>query len=245
MGVASNKTMMRRRRRIITGLVVLAILIVAGVLVFDNLFGFGGPVSGDASAPTLIVETRGQVVYRIDTTQSLARYSVQETFVGQPISTAVGTTQQMAGDILIDHDDYSQSQVGTIVINVEQFTSDSSLRDRRIRREFLESEAYPEAVFVPTELLDFPTQVVEGSAYTFEILGDLTIRETTLPTRWTVTVTLAGDTLMGAANTVILMSDFGVGPIDIAGLVATEDEVRLEFEFIAVAVDEAVPEVAR
>lgn len=229
---------MRQRWRILVGLVALLVLILAGLLVFDNLFGFGGPVSGDAIAPTLQVGTRGQVVYRIDTTQSLARYSVQETFVGQPISTAGGTTEQIAGDILIDHDDYAQSQVGTIVINVEQFTSDSDLRDRRIRREFLESSEYPEAVFVPTELIDFPTQVVEGSAYTFEIVGDLTIRETTLPTRWTVTVTLTGDVLTGAASTVIRMSDFGIGPIDIVGLVATEDEVQMEFEFVAVALND-------
>lgn len=224
--------------RITIGACIAVGIIVIGLLVYGHLFGFEAPRTSGAIAPTIEAIANRQVVYRIDPVQSSVSYSVNEIFAGQEVSTAVGTTRQLAGDILIDRDNLAQSQVGTIVINVEQFESDSGLRDRRIRREYLESSTYPEAVFVPRELIGFPTEVVEGTNYTFDMAGDLTVRDTTLPVTWSVTGSLQGNMLTGSATTMILMSDFGVGPIDIAGLVETSDEVQLEFEFVAVAVEE-------
>jgi polyisoprenoid-binding protein YceI len=226
-------------RKIVFGSVGLVALILVGVAVYGNLFGFDAPADLEAIAPTLEAEQSLQVVYRIDTTQSSVQYSVDEQFAGQNVSTAIGTTRQIAGDILLDRADFSQSQVGTIVINIEQFESDSGLRDRRIRREYLESSAFPEARFVPQELINFPSEVLEGTAYTFQMQGDLTIKETTQSVTWEVSATLNGDTLSGSATTTVLMSAFDVGPIDIAGLVETSDEVSLTFEFVALAVSDA------
>lgn len=225
--------MQKRRRVILVTSLVLAVTVV-GLWVYNDLFGFEGPRTSGAIAPTLEAETNRQVIYRIDPSQSMVRYEVDETFVGQEGSTAVGTTNHIAGDVVIDRDNFSQSQVGTIVINIEQFESDSGLRDRRIRREYLESTTYPEAVFVPQELVGFPSEVVEGEPYTFEMVGALTIKETTHPAAWVVTATLEGEVLTGSANTTVLMSSYDIGPIDIAGLVQTSDEVRLTFEFVAV-----------
>jgi len=42
-----------------------------------------------------------------------------------------------------------------------------------------------------------------------------------------------GDSITGEASTVILMSDFGFGPISIGGILNTEDEVKLNFIFVA------------
>lgn len=234
--------MMRKRIALGIGIVVISVLVVIGLLLYADWFGFGDDlVSGAAVAPTLETATAREQLYRIDPTQSVVTYRVDEIFVGQEMSTAVGQTNQIAGDILLNTADYAQSQVGTVVINVEQFTSDSSLRDRRIRREFLESSAYPEAVFVPQELIGFPAEVVVGSEYTFEMRGDLTVKETTLPVTWAVTAMLGEDALRGSATTVILLSEYDVGPIDVAGLVTTSDEVELSFEFVALTVVEAAP----
>lgn len=208
-------------------------LFIGGLILYNQWFGFGGIQSGDAIAPTLESTLSNQLVYRIDTSQSLVRYEVTERFAGRDMSTAVGTTRQIAGDILIDRDNPSRSQLGTIVINVEQFESDSSLRDRRIRREFLESERYPEATFVTTEFVNLPARVEEQAPYSFDIIGDLTVKETTQTVTWSATVTLDGDRLIGTASTTILMSDYAIGPISIAGLVETADEVMLTFEFVA------------
>ncbi|MEL6406069.1 MAG: YceI family protein [Chloroflexota bacterium] len=214
----------------------IVLLLLASLFLYESWFGFGGIQSGDATAPTLEADVSEQIVYRIDTTQSSVQYEVNEIFAGRDVSTAIGTTTQLAGDILLDTGDYANSQVGTIVINVEQFTSNSDLRDRRIRQEFLESESYPEATFVTTELVDFPEAINEGESYSFRMLGELTIKETTQSEQWDVTATLSDDRLAGTATITILMSDYDVGPIEIIGLVETSDEVLLTFDFVAIRV---------
>jgi polyisoprenoid-binding protein YceI len=221
-------------KRLKIGIGVAIIVIAIGIVLYEVLFGFGGPRSSEAIAPTVEAASNAQVVYRIDPARSVVSYAVEEIFAGQPVSTAIGRTRNVAGDILLDTQDYSQSQVGTIVINVEQFESDSGLRDRRIRKEYLESSNFPEAVFVPSTLVGFPTDVVEGQPVTFEMSGDLTVKEITHSATWTVTATLDGDTLTGSASTTILMSTYDVGPINIAGFVETENEVLLTFDFVAV-----------
>jgi polyisoprenoid-binding protein YceI len=228
---------MQRRIWLMMAACIMFGMIGAGVLIYADWFGFEELAASAAHAPTLAAEEQ-QRVYRIDPARSVVRYTVEEIFAGQGGNTAVGTTNVVAGDILIDPTHYANSQVGTIVINIEQFTSDSGLRDRRIRREFLESSTYPEAVFVPQALTDFPATIAEGAAITFGITGGLTIKETTAAAAWTVTATLEGDLLTGSATTTIRMSEYAVGPINIAGLVETADEVRLEFEFTAVRVTE-------
>ncbi|MEL7435049.1 MAG: YceI family protein, partial [Chloroflexota bacterium] len=218
----------------------IVLLLLASLFLYESWFGFGGIQSGDATAPTLEADVSEQIVYRIDTTQSSVQYEVNEIFAGRDVSTAIGTTTQLAGDILLDTDDYANSQVGTIVINVEQFTSNSDLRDRRIRQEFLESESYPEATFAPTELVNFPEAINEGESYSFQMLGELTIRETTQSEQWDVTATLSDDRLTGTATITILMSDYDVGPIEIIGLVETSDEVLLTFDFVAIRVSNRI-----
>ena len=59
------------------------------------------------------------------------------------------------------------------------------------------------------------------------------MRETTRPVTFDVTVSGTSQELSGEAGTTILMSDFGVGPISIAGILNTEDEVKLTFAFVA------------
>jgi polyisoprenoid-binding protein YceI len=173
-------------------------------------------------------------VYRIDATQSEARYEVGETFFqDNRFAVAVGTTQGIAGELLIDFTQPANSQIGDIVIDVSQFTSDESRRDNFIRNNGLESAAYPLATFSPQSIDGLPAQIADGDSVSFTMTGDLTVKETTRGVTWDVTLTPDGDRIAGTASTEILMSDFGVGPIQLAFL-ATEDQVKLVFDFVAV-----------
>jgi hypothetical protein len=64
------------------------------------------------NAPVLKVSTNAQQLYRLDPTQSEARYSVQETIL-QTIEgrTVVGKTKGISGDILIDSETFTNSQL--------------------------------------------------------------------------------------------------------------------------------------
>jgi polyisoprenoid-binding protein YceI len=196
-----------------------------------------GPAATEAAPPASGASDAGAVLYRIDASQSEVRYEVDETFFqGNRLNTAIGRTRGIAGDVLVDFAQPSSSQIGEIVIDVSQFTSDESRRDNFIRRDGLQSSTYPTARFLPTSIEDLPEQVAIGDRVSFRVNGDLTVKETTRPVTWDMTLTVEDGRLVGSASTQILMSDFGVGPIQLAILV-TEDQVNLFFDFVAVPVE--------
>jgi len=199
----------------------------------------GGETAARAG-PATAAPDASQRRFRIDPAQSEVRYEVGETFFSENnrFAVAIGRTSGISGDILVDLDQPAASRLGEIVIDVSQFTSDESRRDNYIRRSGLESARFPLARFTTTALEGLPAAIASGEDVTFTIRGELTVKEITRPVTWQATIRWEGDELIGTAETEILMSDFGVGPIRIPFL-ATEDEVRLVFEFVAVALDES------
>ncbi len=167
--------------------------------------------------------------------ESIVTYEVGETFINQNnrFQVAIGVTSNINGEITANPSNPPLSQIGPITIDISEFESDSNRRDGVIREQWLESSKYPIATFVPTEITNLPAMYVPGEAYQFTVLGDLTVRETTKPATFEVTASFAENTLTGSATTTILMSDFGVGPISILGILNTEDEVKLTFDFVA------------
>jgi polyisoprenoid-binding protein YceI len=172
-------------------------------------------------------------VYRIDAGQSEARYEVGETFLrDNRFATAIGRTKGIAGDVLVDFANPANSQMGAIVIDISQLKSDEDRRDNFIRNNALESSRFPQATFKPTKIEGLPASAKPGDQLTLKVTGDLTVKETTKPVTFDVTLTAAQDKLTGSAATEVLLSDFGVGPIQLAFL-QTEDKAKLVFEFVA------------
>ncbi len=192
-------------------------------------------------APELEVETPDERLFRIDIEQSLATYRVAERLVGNE-NVAEGSTSAIAGDIIINTADTSASTVGTIVINVETFTSDSSLRDKRLRHDYLESNHFRFVEFSTTEIGGLPDQIVEGTPYELTLTGDLTVKETTAPVTFTGPATLQGDTLTASMTATIELATFDAGPISIAGLATSGETADLVFDLVAVS-DADAPEI--
>ena len=110
-----------------------------------------------AVAPTLDdIDASTEALYRIAPDQgSELTYRVEESLAGRS-ATVPGTTLVLAGDIAVNLTDPAASRIGTIVMNIEMFESDSALRDKRIRHDFLESTHYPFATFEATEVQGIP-----------------------------------------------------------------------------------------
>ena len=158
-----------------------------------------------------------------------------ETFLnqGNAFKVAVGRTSQVSGEISLDPAAPQNSTLGTFTADISQFASDSDRRDNAIRGRYLESSKYPNVTFTPTAIEGLPQSYQDGQEITFKVTGDLTIREVTKPVSFDVTATLSGDTLSGQAVTTILMSEFGFGPISIAGILNTEDQAKVTLNFVA------------
>lgn len=194
-----------------------------------------GAAAPAATAPAVNAPASGSgKVYKIDPAQSEVHYEVGETFLqGNRFNLAIGRTKGVAGEILVDMTNPAQSQIGTLVINVSQFTSDEDRRDNFIRRTGLESSKYPNATFKPTAIEGLPATVKAGDTLNLKVTGDLTVKETTKPVTWDVKLTVNADQISGQATVQIKMSDFGVGPLKLP-ILSTEDDVKLVFDFVAV-----------
>lgn len=173
--------------------------------------------------------------YKIAPDESTVSYSVNEVLIreGNKFNVAVGVTSAVEGEITLNFTHPELSTVGTITVDISTFKSDSDRRDRAIQRDWLESAKFPTATFTPTGVTGVPASAKEGDEITFQITGDLLVRDTTRPVTWDVTAKLDGGALTGAATTAILMSDFNFSAPDIAGILKAEDEARLEFKFVA------------
>jgi polyisoprenoid-binding protein YceI len=192
-----------------------------------------------AAAPTeasVSEAPAGQVrTFQIDPSRSKVSYEVGETLFreGNRYNLAIGTTNAVNGEITLDYATPSNSQVGTLTVDISSFKSDSDRRDSRIREEWLESARFPTVTFVPTGLSGLTDTVAEGQPVTFQVTGDTTIRDTTRPMTFDVTATLQGDELSGTAQTQFKMTDFGFQPPDIMGMLKAEDDVTIKIEFVA------------
>ncbi|HEY1740946.1 MAG TPA: YceI family protein, partial [Acidimicrobiia bacterium] len=184
------------------------------------------------AAPHLIANP-GERVYRIDPMKSSMQYTVNEKLVGVGVHVAKGVTNGIAGDLALDAATPAKSRVGEIVVNVEQLHSDNSLRDARMRQGYLSSHTYRFAYLNTTELSGLPATIVDGRTYHFQLLGVLKVKQKQLPVTWNVTGSVKNGTLTATASTHVKMSQFGIGPIELVGLVSTGDDVALTMHLVA------------
>jgi polyisoprenoid-binding protein YceI len=206
------------------------------------------PTEAPTAAPTAVpteaiaeaqtqepIQASGQQEFNIVSGESAVSYEVGETFFNQNnrFNVAIGTTTQLSGKITLDPANPQNASISAIEVDISQFQSDSNRRDNTIRDRFLESGRFPIATFVPTQIDGLPESYTEGQPLNLKVSGDLTVHEVTKPATFDVQVTLANNELRGTASTTILMSDFGVGPIEMAGMLGTEDQVKINMEFVA------------
>ena len=187
-------------------------------------------------------------LYQITEDESEARFLIDESFFGEDI-TVVGTTGRMAGEVLINFATPGDSQLGEIAVNVRTLKTDQEFRDQSIRGQILESskDEYEFVTFAPTALQNMPEDAVSvGDTVGFQIVGDLTIKDTTNEVTFDATVTIeAEDRITGLATTEVLYADYGLTinpPPNIANI---GDTVGLEIDFVALAAsDDSEPQEA-
>ena len=199
-----------------------------GLLASGLLFGMSLHADPTTAAPAV---QRFAVV----PAESLVTYRVAETFFreGNRLNVAVGTTNAVKGEITVDRAAPRNSRIGTITVDISTFRSDSTRRDQAIRERWLESARFPTAEFRPTAVEGLPATYREGEELRLQVTGDLKVRDVTRPVTFTLTLVLQGATLRGTGQTSILMTDFGFEPPSILGILRAENEVRLEFRFVA------------
>ncbi len=251
---------MSRTVRIVIGLVVLVVLIAVAAFAYLYISGGSGEASAPISAPTLELATADSTsaapadataesttaaassagsltVFNIDSTQSQVSFTLTEELRSVP-TTVVGTTDQVAGQIAVDYNDPKTAQIGEIRINARTLTTPEEMRNRTIRGQILQSaqDQYEFITFQPTALSGLPDSITIGDPVSFQITGDLTIRDVTKSVTFDATVTPDSDTqITGKATTTVQRADFDLNIPNVPQVANVSEDVQLEIDFVATA----------
>ncbi len=191
-------------------------------------------------APSAVEPAASSRTFTIVTEESSASYIADEEFfqgavdrLGEALglTNTVGSTNQIEGAVQLA--DGFEFVSGQFTVNIQSLTSNQSRRDEKIREEWLESNLFPEAVFVITAVTNLPAGYTEGQETAFQMNGDMTIRDITNPVTFDVVAVLDGDTLAGTATTLLKMTDFGFAPPAIANFFTVADDFTVEVQFTA------------
>ncbi len=183
-------------------------------------------------APESVAEP---VIFEIVQAESEARFIIDEVLNGAP-NTVVGATDQVAGEIAIYVSDPASSKIGAILVNARTLATDNQMRDRAIKNRILFTDANEFITFTPTQIVGLPDNVSVGASFSFQIVGDLTVRDVTHPVTFNASITPLSETrLEGLATATILYADFGLAIPQVPSVASVSDEVKLEIEFVAVA----------
>lgn len=167
------------------------------------------------------------------TDATTATFRIDEELRGSP-KTVVGTSNIVIGQIEIDREDLSNSQIGEILINARAFETDSSLRNRAIRGPILDTEAFEFISFQPSSIEGLEGTAEVGDELTFMIAGELTIRDITQPVTFDVTATLTSDSeIEGTASTVVERGPFELTIPSVPTVANVSESVPIELSFVA------------
>lgn len=212
-----------------------AVLILVGIVAYAYL----KPVAA-ASEPlqaitiTSTADTAtGNTTYTISQEASKASFISDEVLNGEPV-TVVGSTNQVAGQLFVNPTALATAQIGTMQINARTFATDNTNRDKATQNRILETESDEYITFVPTALIGLPQTATVGQSYTFQIVGQLTIRDQTDEAIFIATVTPAtDDTLQGAATATINYADWGISVPSVPFVTGLAETVTLNLDFVA------------
>jgi len=178
--------------------------------------------------------TSDAVIFTIVQAESEARFTLTELLNGNP-KTVVGTTDQVAGEIAIDFANPTNSQLGIIQVNARTITTDSNNRNRMIQNEILDTGPYEFITFTATALTGLPATIAVGETITFQITGDLTIRDITQQVTFEATATVISlERLEGLASVTITREAYSLTIPSVPQVANISEEVLVELEFVAV-----------
>jgi polyisoprenoid-binding protein YceI len=188
-------------------------------------------VEGDGDAAVASMENLS--VFTIEQSESLVSFSIDEILRGKPV-TAVGVTNQVAGEVGIDFENSANIVLGTIQVNARNLSTDQEFRNRAIANEILNTGEYEFITFVPVELVGLPLAIEFSVPYTIQVIGDLTIRDITETATWEMTITVISESeIRGVGSTTVLREDYNLIIPEVNSVAEVSQEVLLEINFMA------------
>ena len=191
------------------------------------------PPSSPTEEPAEQPAAAGLTVFTLDDA-AIARYKVEEELANTGFYVATGETTDVAGAIAFDAAGAVVAEQSRITVQAATLQTDSNRRDGYVRSRTLETDTYPEVVFVPTAIDGLPESINDASGdVAFTITGDLTVKDQTREVTWDAMANFAGaGAASGTASVEFTFADFGMDKPRVAIVLSVEDTIRLELDFV-------------
>jgi polyisoprenoid-binding protein YceI len=165
-------------------------------------------------------------------TGNQARFIVRERLmIMDSPNDAIGVTQAISGGITLAPDGKIDAANSRIIVDLSTLTSDKENRDTWIKSHTLRTDSFPNAVFVPRELLGIGATLPATGTVAGKLVGEMTLHGVTRPVTWDVTLNAHGDDYVGTATTHVKFEDFGMDQPRLMIVISVVDDVKLEYNF--------------
>jgi len=233
---------LRRRRNL---LVVLAVLVLAGVAAggfgaWYILIGLPGPSAAAAVIPPAASvpapasfdgtwQVNDSLGSMSDFTASWVGYRVQEQLAGIGGHTAVGRTPKITGSLTLAG---STVSAASITADLTVLASDSAQRDDQLRRQAIQTDAFPTANFTLTQPIALGSLPADGTTVSATATGNLTIHGVTKSVQISIQAQRKGGVIAVAGSIPIVFGDYGFqGPSSFA-VVSVNDHGTMELHVL-------------
>jgi polyisoprenoid-binding protein YceI len=181
---------------------------------------------------SLTAQQSAATSWTVGATGNSAQYRVREQLAGVEFENdAVGVTREITGKISIDAAGAVLPEQSRITIGLASLTSDKDRRDGYVRRRTLDTDNHPSATLAVTGFEGLSGPLPDSGTVEFILVGTLTIKERTIPTKWEVVARFAGDHLTGSASTSVTFEEIGLDKPRVMAVLSVKDTIKLEYEF--------------
>ncbi len=229
---------MLNKRTVIVGIVSLIVLAAVGLEAF-NLLTTNNTAPSALTAIPVVVNTAapgaasGLTTFQIVPDQSKVSFTISEDLNGSP-NTVVGTTTLVAGQVALNPRDLSQTTVGAIQVDARGLATDSNRRNGAIRNFILNSDQYEYITFTPKTITGLTGAGQASQPYTFQMTGDLKIRDVTKSVTFDVTAQGSSLTqISGTAKANVNRSDYNLTIPSVPNVANVGEQVALQIDFVA------------
>jgi polyisoprenoid-binding protein YceI len=184
------------------------------------------------TALTTLVCVSASAQTRYTLTGTEARYTVRELLAANTIENdVIGKTAAVSGQVVLDAKGAVNPTESRIVVDLTGLTTDRERRDGYVQRNTLQTATFPTTTLVVRELRGLRFPLPTSGPVTFTLVGDLTLKDVTKPTTWTVTATASPTGLTGTAKTSFNFDVFGLTKPRVPVVARVDDPITLELDF--------------
>jgi polyisoprenoid-binding protein YceI len=234
--------MSRTGKLVIVGVVVLALALGGGYLLFASRTSDSPPPAAlDPAAATTAGQARGTTgadsadspdgSWQVsDDGSSYVGYRVKEqlAFLDSP-NEAVGRTTAVTGTMEVAGDTVEDVRIEA---DLTRLTSDETRRDNAIRQRGLESERYPTATLELAEPIKLAKAPVEGEEVRGQGKGRLTVHGVTREVDLDLRGRWSGSTIQVVGQLPVRMSDYQIEAPRFGPVVSIEDSAAVDFSLV-------------